>query len=861
MDPGIRKLGAPNIGLTPEQQTPPLDGTMRLWCSTSKRRVSRSVFFSVHTGAKYSEATLKSSASESSSGKACSPKDSPRLARRSSTTNSSSARRLVDPSHATSLAFSLYLPLRHTPKLNPAMGASQNQQQPAPQAAVPAAVQALHARCQVHWAAWDATALRAACAAEGGVLGSKAGHGGLNVSAAHPSLQAAIQQWLALASFMLEGADALAQLEDAFTASQQAGDDEAAMHVVQRAVVLCVLDPGAMQGVREWLARWQAFTLAGPLAGATDTSLWRQLAPLAVVVLSGESNAVARGHASALQAGFRRLQEPWSANECLMAAQVLIEFQFIEQRYEAFDLIAMAVEGASLFEAAAPLMRARWHFTYGYSQHLTGRAAGADKAWTMALELAQQHQLRAETMKVSLALVKAHVKENRLDAAQALVDSVQTHWAAGRVAQLVQLLQQRARLHLLRGRAASALSLLEDALKTAEDADLVATEFAGCRIDLVQSLVALGRLEEAEHWQERNHHESGGREAHLDHCLLLMLRALGALEREPSASRKALAQALELAQQIRYTTFFMLLPATAGELCAWALRWQLSVPFVLEVIRARAIPAPADAGALWPWPVYVQLLGGFELRLQGAAPVQSGKAPQKPLELLRLLACQRRLALSVQVTMDALWPEAEVGAARKNFDATVHRLRPLLGDPNLLWVTDGTVGLDSARVASDVALRRDLIDRIEALSMARAREPAQAQANAKQCLALVARLAEFSRGELLPGAAPTPWLLAEQALARRDTVRAALAAAALPEHSPSSEAECELLQAALLIEPLSQALALRLMQAHERRAQRSDALRVYEFHRQQVVSQGLTVGEAVQAQWHALMKGHRTSLP
>jgi DNA-binding SARP family transcriptional activator len=201
-----------------------------------------------------------------------------------------------------------------------------------------------------------------------------------------------------------------------------------------------------------------------------------------------------------------------------------------------------------------------------------------------------------------------------------------------------------------------------------------------------------------------------------------------------------------------------------------------------------------------------------------------------------------------------------VGAARKNFDATVHRLRPLLGDPNLLWVTDGTVGLDTARVASDVALRRELIDRVEALSMARASAPAQAHTAAVQCLTWVARLAEFSRGDLLPGAALAPWLLAEQAQLRRDTVRAALAAAALLEHSPSSEAECELLQAALFIEPLSQALALRLMQAYERRAQRSDALRVYEFHRQQVANQGLTVGEAVQARWQALMAGHRTSL-
>jgi DNA-binding SARP family transcriptional activator len=746
------------------------------------------------------------------------------------------------------------------------MGAKQNPTEPVPQAAVRAAVHALHDQCQAHWSAWDANALRVVCAAALAVVDSSSGADAVAGAAAgagtaHPSLQAAVHQWLALAAFMGESADALAHLEEAFTASQQAADAEAAAQVVQRALVLCVLDPGAMQGVREWLARWQTLTLASPMAGAADWGLWGQLAPLAAVVLSGEANALASGNASALQMSFRRLQVPWSADERLMAAQVLIEFQFIAQRYEAFDLIAMAVEGSDLFEAASPLMRARWHYTYGFSQHLTGRAEGAEKAWMLTLTLARQYQLKAEVMKVSLALAKAHIKENRLSEAQVLVDAVQGQWAAGRVAQLVALLQQRARLHLLSGQAASALGLLQDALKTADEAGLVATEFAGCRMDLVQTLVALGRLREAEQWQERYEGESAGRERQTNRCLLLMLRALQAPKQDAELSRSHLAQALELAQEIRFNNFFMLLPATAAQLCACALRWQLSVPFVLEVIQVRAIPAPADAGARWPWPVYVQMLGGFLLRTQTTQAVQSRKAPQKPWELLRLLACQRRLCLSVAVVMEALWPGADEPAARKSFDATVHRLRPLLGDANLLWVTDGTVGLDTARVASDVALRRDLVDRIETLSMSRPSEPALAQAAASQCLDWVACLAELSPGHLLPGVAPTPWLLAEQAQVRRDTVRAALAAAAVLEHSASSEAECELLNAALHLEPLSQALALRLMRAYERRAQRSDALRVYEFHRQQLATHGLAVAEPVQARWHALMSGQSATWP
>ncbi|OYU87183.1 MAG: hypothetical protein CFE45_24790, partial [Burkholderiales bacterium PBB5] len=489
-----------------------------------------------------------------------------------------------------------------------------------------------------------------------------------------------------------------------------------------------------------------------------------------------------------------------------MAAQLVIEHQFTVQRFEIFDLLANAVELPARFDAAAPLTRARWLFTYGYSQHHTARPAQAEQAWQRAL-------------------------------------AIQAMWGAGRTAQLGELLQLRARVQLLRGQAASALSLLEDALRTAEAAALPSSELAACWSDLAQTLVALGRVEEAERLLERQGREEGGRSAQVSHCQALLLRALRLVHEDTDASRQALTTALALAQQTRYTMFLRLLPEVAARLCSLALRWDIAPHFTAELVRARALPAPPDAGVEWPWPLWLRLLGGFEMRHHGVAQVPSGKVPQKPLELLRLLACQRKLSIALPAAMDALWPDADGSAARKSFDVAVHRLRPLLGDATLLWVSDGQVGLDPHRVNVDLQVRRGLIDRLEALAMAKPVDLAGIEASVAQCLPLVERVVALSRGELLPNLADTPWLQAERQRCRADTVRAALAAAAVLQQAGSGAAECELLETALRIEPLAESLVARLMQAYDRAARRGDARRVFESYRRHLGERGAVPGD------------------
>jgi DNA-binding SARP family transcriptional activator len=696
--------------------------------------------------------------------------------------------------------------------------------------------QDLRETCEAAWRVWDAAAINAACEA---------------LEPAPPFLLGEVRMWQAMASFMCEGADALAYLDEAWEASIRTLDAAIANASVCRALAFLVLDLSAMSNAREWLARWDKIAVS--FVSAKGTEIWHQLAPLAALALGGNDHAGAEAAAAALERNLSQPRHQLSPDERLIVAHMLVEHRFATQRFSAFDLLANAVEAPKVFDAASPLIRARWLLTYGYATHHTARADEADKSWKRALEIASLAGLPAVALQVTLAMARGMLNAGQVDQAEKIIAGVQPHWGAGRNAQLVELLRLRARVHLLRGRNSSALNFLEDALRTADVAAMPRSECAPCLSDLVQVYVALGRIEDAETLLGQQEREQQGRDADVSRCQTALLKALRLRYEEPEQSRISLHEGLAIAQRVRYTMFFRLLPVVAASICDMALRLNIAVAFVLEVIRARALPAPTEAGSDWPWHLWIQILGNFEMTLGGIRQMQSGKVAQKPLELLRLLACQRRLSISMSVAMDALWQDAEAGAARKNLDITIHRARSLIGDPTLLWVGDGQLGLEVGRVASDLKVRREYVDRLESMAIKCQAGQSTDQAVTTECLELVDCLAQLTSADLLPGMPLTSWVQAEQRQCRSDTVRAALAAAAILGQTQSSRAEQELLETALRIEPSAESLVERQMLAYSEVGRRGDSLRVYEAYRRNLEPLGIQPNKRLLSLWKSLV--------
>jgi tetratricopeptide (TPR) repeat protein len=561
----------------------------------------------------------------------------------------------------------------------------------------------------------------------------------------------------ALLGLMRERDDALECLELAYAGHLARGAPHQALVDSHIALVCCLIDSGAMDGVTTWLKRVAAIS-ATPFDEGDANSLWLACGAIAAAVFDNREMSTVANAIEWLHGQLRPMRARLTADERLIAAQVLVSVHLNQREFEKFDLIANVVGAPAVMQTAAPLMQARWLYTLGWTHYQIGSGDRAQAEWQRALEIADTFALEQMKLQVSLALLRLLIDRGRLDQAQQVEATIRPQWGAGREMQLISLKQLSARLLLMRGHSAQALATLREALALADQIQLSRPDRGSCLTDLCQVLVANDQTPAAIEMLDRLASEHSGRDGEVYRALLELLRTCHRHDVDESERRRWLASGLHRARHVRYTMFFRLLPQLAARCCALALLWDIEVAFVLDVIRSRNLPAPPDAGPRWPWVVYLSLLGDFDLKLrdQQGAHKRSRKVPRKPLELLCALACRPNMSWSVAAAADALWPEAEGDLAHKSLEMAVKRLRELLADDvqDLVRVSDGQLSLNPSRVSSDFNERRTLIRQLEDLAMA--------NGSVSQSVALVRRITEMSIGALLPGMSASPWLQAER---------------------------------------------------------------------------------------------------
>lgn len=119
------------------------------------------------------------------------------------------------------------------------------------------------------------------------------------------------------------------------------------------------------------------------------------------------------------------------------------------------------------------------------------------------------------------------------------------------------------------------------------------------------------------------------------------------------------------------------------------------------MIRSLSLQAPPDAGADWPWPVRIRVLGGFDVSLDAKEIARSRKPAKKLLALLKALACAGDRGVTEVQLIDWLWPDSEGDAGRKALETALHRLRALLADADVIKTGDGRIALDRHRAWVD----------------------------------------------------------------------------------------------------------------------------------------------------------------
>jgi LuxR family maltose regulon positive regulatory protein len=196
--------------------------------------------------------------------------------------------------------------------------------------------------------------------------------------------------------------------------------------------------------------------------------------------------------------------------------------------------------------------------------------------------------------------------------------------------------------------------------------------------------------------------------------LCVLTEARIALERNRERlGLERLARALRLGREMGGCTMAWWGPVIMARLYAKALEAGIEVDYVRRLIRKGDLvpPDPENAPDNWPWPVKIDTLGAFSVTLHGKPLRFTGKAQQKPLELLMALIALGGTEVSQQRLADVLWPDAEGDAAYRALITTVHRLRKLLDCPKAVLFREGRLSLNSRCVWVDAHALERLLDR------------------------------------------------------------------------------------------------------------------------------------------------------
>jgi len=180
-------------------------------------------------------------------------------------------------------------------------------------------------------------------------------------------------------------------------------------------------------------------------------------------------------------------------------------------------------------------------------------------------------------------------------------------------------------------------------------------------------------------------------------------RALGLLRR-----------ALAVGREEGYVFFPLFKPDDIARLCAAALDADIETEYVQSLIRKRGLlPDPGIVTSVrWPWPVRLNVLGGFALEVDGRPVTFGRKVQRRPLELLKALIAAGGRDVRLEKLADWLWPDTEGDMAQNALATTIHRLRHLLGHSEALELRDRRLSLNP-RYCWDLERQiRDLQERL-----------------------------------------------------------------------------------------------------------------------------------------------------
>ena len=439
----------------------------------------------------------------------------------------------------------------------------------------------------------------------------------------------------------------------------------------------------------------------------------------------------------------RLLDQPLASSQRIMLGSLAYYLLWTGQP-ERLDRIMLKIDRLCMAQDAAPATLMRWYGVGVIVRSLRGHLAEALQQANMALALARHGPAPLRT-KAELLVALATVAARNVDLARVHLMEAAAAMDSGNLIDTTTYEFQHGLLLMLEGNWHGAAQRMRASVASSLESGWPMRE----HIALLGLTLALARMDAFDEAQETLR-------AVQDHRFYAACRWhqwLAALIEAYLAERRGdrahclvmLERAFKLGRNNGYD--FGPMPYCCGDmmsrLASLALENDIDTPFALQIIRRYALPAPADAGLQWPWPVRIHTMGRFAIERDGTAPPSGKKESRKPLDLLKLVVALGGAAVPVAQLCAALWPEAPGDAARNSFDNALHRLRKLLGADHHLQLNSGTLNLNPATCWTDLAALEACLAKVD--GVAQNPEPGQALIFLDQVMALYP--GEFLAGE------------------------------------------------------------------------------------------------------------------
>jgi ATP/maltotriose-dependent transcriptional regulator MalT/DNA-binding SARP family transcriptional activator len=401
-------------------------------------------------------------------------------------------------------------------------------------------------------------------------------------------------------------------------------------------------------------------------------------------------------------------------NARMMAASTLFNYLNWKDKSDTAGALVARTTPVLAQAEVTPLMQVWWRTHLSFWHYINGRYDESAAVIAEARGIAERYGLEAFLFEIDHAELSALITKADLTAANAMIVGVERRLSPTRRMDWAYFHNLRANLEQRLEHYGAAVQDAERAVALARETGLPTMQIPHFLARLAHSRMAAGDDQGGMRALDDAIATSTGADRRTFEQQREMLNAAIDIDAGDAAqAERRLAAILADYRARNQIVFLRSRPDVGAKLLNFALDRSIEPDYARLLIERNGFRAPPDATPAWPFRLRVRVLGRFELVRDGVPMRFSGKAQQRPLDLLKLVVALGGTDIDAGQLTSTLWPDADGAAAKTSFDSTLFRLRKLIDINDALILAGGKLSLSREVCWTDVRALDAALDAAE----------------------------------------------------------------------------------------------------------------------------------------------------